>query len=135
MRRHSGVLQIVVVHRPVQEDWSFPKGKLEAGETLDVAALVEPIAGDNPAGEKYLPQAIQSKLDEDRKEIDAETAARLRIHVDSDARRKYTEAFDNFSASIKTVAFRNNGRYAGLPTNVPVDEAIFGTLMKSQVIA
>jgi len=33
------------------------------------------------------------------------------------------------------VAFRNNGRYAGLPTNVPVDEAIFGTLMKSQVIA
>jgi len=67
--------------------------------------------------------------------IDAETAARLRIHVDSDARRKYTEAFDNFSASIKTVAFRNTGRYAGLPTNVPVDEAIFGTLMKSQVIA
>ena len=41
MRRHSGILQIVVVHRPVQEDWSFPKGKLEAGETLDVAALRE----------------------------------------------------------------------------------------------
>jgi len=41
VRRHSGVLQIVVVHRPVQEDWSFPKGKLEAGETLDVAALRE----------------------------------------------------------------------------------------------
>ena len=41
MRRQSGHLQIVVVHRPVQEDWSFPKGKLEAGETLDVAALRE----------------------------------------------------------------------------------------------
>jgi 8-oxo-dGTP diphosphatase len=41
VRRHSGILQIVVVHRPVQEDWSFPKGKLEAGETLDVAALRE----------------------------------------------------------------------------------------------
>jgi 8-oxo-dGTP diphosphatase len=41
VRRQGGLLQIVVVHRPVQEDWSFPKGKLEAGETLDVAALRE----------------------------------------------------------------------------------------------
>ena len=31
----------LVVRRPVQDDWSFPKGKLEAGETLDVAALRE----------------------------------------------------------------------------------------------
>jgi uncharacterized protein (DUF58 family) len=67
--------------------------------------------------------------------VDAETSARLRIHVDADSRRMYTEAFDRFSASIKTIAMRANGRYAGLPTSVPVDEAIFGQLMKSQVIA
>lgn len=67
--------------------------------------------------------------------VDAETQARLRIHVDADSRRLYTEAFDRFAASIKTIAMRANGRYAGLPTNVPVDEAIFGQLMKSQVIA
>ena len=41
VRRHNGSLQIVVVHRPVQQDWSFPKGKLEAGETFDLAALRE----------------------------------------------------------------------------------------------
>ncbi len=41
VRRQGGLLQIVVVHRPVQHDWSFPKGKLEAGETLEVAALRE----------------------------------------------------------------------------------------------
>ncbi len=41
VRRHSGLLQIVVVHRPVQHDWSFPKGKLEPGETLEIAALRE----------------------------------------------------------------------------------------------
>jgi uncharacterized protein (DUF58 family) len=67
--------------------------------------------------------------------VDAETSSRLHIHIDADARRKYTEAFDQFAASIKTVAFRNNGRYAGLPTSIPVDDAIFGSLMKSQVIA
>ena len=41
VRRQGGLLQLVVVHRPEQQDWSFPKGKLEAGETLDVAALRE----------------------------------------------------------------------------------------------
>ncbi len=41
VRRHGGELEIVVVHRPVHQDWSFPKGKLESGETLERAALRE----------------------------------------------------------------------------------------------
>ena len=41
VRRQGGVLEIVVVHRPLHQDWSFPKGKLEAGETLELAALRE----------------------------------------------------------------------------------------------
>ncbi len=41
VRRQSGALQIVVVHRPVHLDWSFPKGKLEPGETFEMAALRE----------------------------------------------------------------------------------------------
>ncbi len=30
-----------MVHRPVHQDWSFPKGKLEEGETFEGAALRE----------------------------------------------------------------------------------------------
>ncbi len=41
VRLDHGSLQIVVVHRPVQQDWSFPKGKLDPGETLELAALRE----------------------------------------------------------------------------------------------
>jgi 8-oxo-dGTP pyrophosphatase MutT (NUDIX family) len=41
VRRHDGVLELVVVHRPVHEDWSFPKGKLEPGEGFEEAALRE----------------------------------------------------------------------------------------------
>jgi 8-oxo-dGTP diphosphatase len=36
----SGV-EIALVHRPRYDDWSFPKGKLDAGETMPVAAVRE----------------------------------------------------------------------------------------------
>jgi 8-oxo-dGTP diphosphatase len=41
IRRRRGALQLAVVHRPVHQDWSFPKGKLEEGETFDEAARRE----------------------------------------------------------------------------------------------
>jgi 8-oxo-dGTP diphosphatase len=41
VRRQQGALEIAVVHRPVHQDWSFPKGKLEEGETFEAAALRE----------------------------------------------------------------------------------------------
>lgn len=34
-------LQVAVVHRPLREDWTFPKGKAEPGETLEECALRE----------------------------------------------------------------------------------------------
>jgi 8-oxo-dGTP pyrophosphatase MutT (NUDIX family) len=41
VRRQRGELQIALVHRPVHQDWSFPKGKLEEGESFEEAALRE----------------------------------------------------------------------------------------------
>jgi 8-oxo-dGTP diphosphatase len=41
VRRASGQLQIALVHRPVHQDWSYPKGKLEEGETFEDAAQRE----------------------------------------------------------------------------------------------
>jgi uncharacterized protein (DUF58 family) len=67
--------------------------------------------------------------------IDAESGGHLRMQVDVEARRRYTEAFDAFAASIKEVAMRNEGKYAGLPTSLPLDEAIFGTMVRARSIA
>jgi polyphosphate kinase 2 len=40
-RGAGGGVEIVLVHRPVYDDWSFPKGKLDPGETEAQAALRE----------------------------------------------------------------------------------------------
>jgi 8-oxo-dGTP diphosphatase len=41
VRRHDSRLQIALVHRPIHQDWSYPKGKLEEGETFEEAAQRE----------------------------------------------------------------------------------------------
>lgn len=37
----AGLVEIALVHRPRYDDWAFPKGKLDQGETLEEASLRE----------------------------------------------------------------------------------------------
>lgn len=37
----DGAIEILLVHRPRYDDWSFPKGKLDEGETLAECAVRE----------------------------------------------------------------------------------------------
>ena len=37
-RAAAGEVEVLLVHRPLQDDWSFPKGKLDPGEDAAVAA-------------------------------------------------------------------------------------------------
>jgi uncharacterized protein (DUF58 family) len=62
---------------------------------------------------------------------DAETGGRLKVQFDPAARARYTEAFDEHAAAIQKLALRNGGRYAGVSTAQPVEEVIFGPLMRS----
>jgi hypothetical protein len=67
--------------------------------------------------------------------VDAESGGHLRIQVDDEARRSYTAGFDKFAAGIKDVALRNNGKYAGLPVSMLLEDAIFDTLIRTRSIA
>ncbi|HEX6347537.1 NUDIX hydrolase [Umezawaea sp.] len=40
-RDENGTVEVAVVHRPRYDDWSLPKGKLDAGETVPAAAVRE----------------------------------------------------------------------------------------------
>lgn len=40
-RKRKGAVEVLVVHRPSYDDWSFPKGKQNPGENLKETALRE----------------------------------------------------------------------------------------------
>jgi uncharacterized protein (DUF58 family) len=64
--------------------------------------------------------------------IDAETDQHAIISVDDESRRAYTDAFDEHAAAVRKVALRNAGRYAGISTQMPLEEAVFGPLTMAQ---
>jgi 8-oxo-dGTP diphosphatase len=41
VRWDGGALEVVLIHRPKRRDWSFPKGKVEPGETDQACAVRE----------------------------------------------------------------------------------------------
>lgn len=60
---------------------------------------------------------------------DAETGTNVKIALDDEARESYTAAFDEHAGALRRLAMRNGGRYAGLSTAMPIEEAMFGPLM------
>jgi uncharacterized protein (DUF58 family) len=66
---------------------------------------------------------------------DAETGQKVELAFDSDARAQYTAAFDAHCDLVRKVAERNSGRYLGVSTSIPIEQAIFGPLVKSGAVA
>jgi hypothetical protein len=66
---------------------------------------------------------------------DAETGSASKLDFDDDARRRYTLAFDEYSAAIRTMAHRSGGRYAGVSVAQPLESVIFGDLVRMRGVA
>jgi len=65
---------------------------------------------------------------------DDETGQHLTLSFDASARDEYTASFDEYAQRLRHLALRNNGRHMGVPTDVPVDEVIFGPLVRSGAV-
>ncbi|MBM3784252.1 MAG: DUF58 domain-containing protein [Acidobacteria bacterium] len=63
---------------------------------------------------------------------DAETGASVKMNFDEGARLAYTEAFDQYARALRELTQRKGGRYVGLPTTMPVEQAIFGTFLQAR---
>jgi len=67
--------------------------------------------------------------------VDAETNARLELQFNEASREEYTRAFDRYAAELQQLAIRNGGRYVGVSAGAPLEEVIFGSLVRARVIA
>jgi uncharacterized protein (DUF58 family) len=60
--------------------------------------------------------------------IDSESGMHRTLCIDDRARREYVAAFDDHCHELQKIAQRNGGRYTGLSTTTPLDEALFGSM-------
>jgi hypothetical protein len=67
--------------------------------------------------------------------LDAESGELLRVHMDQHSAAEYTASYDEFCRSIEYAAMRNGGRYMHLSTEVAVQDALFGSLMRSGAVS
>jgi uncharacterized protein (DUF58 family) len=82
----------------------------------------------------WSPQDRNPEWDGELELLDSETGERMELSVDERARASYTEAFDAHSRRLQDLASRTGGRYIGLATDTPVEDALFGTLMRGGVV-
>ncbi len=66
---------------------------------------------------------------------DAETGQVLHVQFDRDGARAYAAAFDEYCASIEKVAVRNEGRYVCLDTDLPLEDALYGSLAQAGTLS
>lgn len=67
--------------------------------------------------------------------FDAESGVESKVSLDESSRRAYTTAFDEFAIDLQRLALRNGGRYAGLQTDVAIEDALFGQVPLSRGVA
>jgi uncharacterized protein (DUF58 family) len=66
---------------------------------------------------------------------DGETNRVVKLQFDDEARKRYTQAFDEHCSVVQQLAFRTGGKYAGVTTAQPIEDVIFGSLVRSRGVA
>ena len=79
----------------------------------------------------WAPEDREPPWDGELELIDAETGSHMDMDLDAGARARYTSAFDEYARRLQVMAQRNGGRYVGFPTAMPLEDAIFGPIIRA----
>lgn len=79
----------------------------------------------------WAPEDREPPWDGELELIDAETGSHMEMDLDSGVRARYTTAFDEYARRLQVMAQRNGGRYVGFPTAMPLEDAIFGPIIRA----
>jgi uncharacterized protein (DUF58 family) len=79
----------------------------------------------------WAPEDREPQWDGELDLIDAETGDHMEMDLDVGSRASYTAAFDEYARRLQVMAQRNGGRYVGLPTAMPLEDAIFGPIIRA----
>ena len=64
--------------------------------------------------------------------VDSESGSRVKMQIDERARERYTAAFDQYAEKLQKIAVSNNGRYVSVSTATPLEDVIFGTMVRAK---
>jgi hypothetical protein len=64
--------------------------------------------------------------------VDAESGSHVKMQIDDQARDRYTAVFDQYASALQKTALSNNGRYVGVSTTTPLEDVIFGTMVRAK---
>jgi len=79
----------------------------------------------------WAPEDREPPWDGELELIDVESGSHMEMDLDAAARAGYTEAFDQYARRLQVMAQRNGGRYVGFPTALPLEDAIFGPIIRA----
>ncbi len=82
----------------------------------------------------WAPEDREPPWDGELELVDAESGARIEIGLDAGARERYTEAFDEYARRLQLLANRHGGRYVGVSSMTPLEDAIFGPLARTGAV-
>ena len=64
--------------------------------------------------------------------VDSESGSRVKMQIDDGARERYTAAFDHYAEKLQKIAVSNNGRYVSVSTTMPLEDVIFGAMVRAK---
>jgi uncharacterized protein (DUF58 family) len=99
----------------------------EAGESLKALELLAEFGHEISLAQVWTPEDRRPSVAGEWELIDSESGNSERFRLDASGQDTYARLFDAHSVQLRSLAQKHGGRYLSLSTDMPLEEAIFGS--------